>query len=143
MNTLPFDLYKTHRAVTKSAWKNRLDIDISNFDYWYNRYIYSSKCELCNKEYKSSKQRHLDHDHKTRQPRNVVCEPCNRRKRDVKQIKSQLGHKHIYFDGKRYIFTKYYGDKNKKSYSKNRTNLNKLLWIKFSHLILNYDKYYS
>ena len=143
MTDLPFQLYKTHKSVTKSNWKNRLDIDISNFDYWYDRYIKSYNCELCGNKYESSRKRHLDHDHETRQPRNVVCEPCNRRKKDFKKVDSKLKHKHIYFDGKRYIFTKYFGEKNKKSYSKNRRNLNQLLWIKFSHLILNYDKYYS
>ena len=139
---LPFELYKNHKSVTKSNWK-KIGINIDDFDNWYNRYIYCSKCELCNNEIVSRNKRHLDHDHMTGLPRNVVCEPFNRKKKDVKQIVSKLGHKHIYFNGNIYVFTKYLGKKNKRCYQKKRKNLNQLLWIKFSHLILNYNKYFS
>ena len=46
-------------------------------DELYERYINSTECELCNKEYKNTTDRHLDHDHTTGLFRNIVCCSCN------------------------------------------------------------------
>ena len=41
------------------------------------RYLPSTACEVCNKTYKSSKDRCLDHDHDTGLFRQVLCQECN------------------------------------------------------------------
>ena len=53
---------------------------IGNLSKMYDeRYILSTECEVCNKTYKSSKDRHLDHDHDTGLFRQVLCCACNTR----------------------------------------------------------------
>jgi len=63
-------------------WTTRGVIFKSNEDreYWYDRYVKSEKCEVCNKEYKDSSDRCLDHDHSiTDSPnvRQIICRGCN------------------------------------------------------------------
>ena len=74
--TLPFELPKNHKQDKKKYWK-WVGIDMHNFDEFYERYINSSKCELCEKVYKNTYDRCLDHCHKTGKFRNVVCRSCN------------------------------------------------------------------
>jgi len=75
---------KEYRQSTKGKkirtildWKRNGLIIGDNIDEIYDRYINSTKCELCGNEYKNTKDRHLDHDHKTGLFRNVVCHSCN------------------------------------------------------------------
>tara|TARA_R110002072_G_scaffold160056_1_gene311212 strand:+ start:47 stop:460 length:414 start_codon:yes stop_codon:yes gene_type:complete len=66
------------KSQTKTNWINKLKIDFEGeFDYWYDRYINSTNCEKCGKEYKDSRDRQLDHDHNTDKPRNILCHKCN------------------------------------------------------------------
>ena len=76
-------------------WKNRGLIS-DNYDELYDRYIKSTKCELCNKKYKNTRDRHLDHDHDTHLFRNIVCRMCNTSSK-LKQtpITNTSGHKNI------------------------------------------------
>jgi len=95
---LPFPLGKNHKKYTKSKWKiyGVIFKDDEDFQKIYLRCIHSTNCELCGKQYKTSKERHLDHDHETGEFRNIVCRKCNRLKEDVK-IKSDntTGEKYI------------------------------------------------
>ena len=82
--SLPFKLYKYHKNYTKQSWKkNGLIMD--NFDEIYNRYIYATHCELCNKQFVKSIDRCMDHNHETSEFRNIVCQRCNQLKADVKK----------------------------------------------------------
>ena len=82
--TLPFKLSIKHKSISKSSWKKRGMIFNDNFDNIYEEYIYCRNCDLCNKEFKSSQERHLDHDHKTGDVRNIVCNSCNGKRKDNK-----------------------------------------------------------
>ena len=46
-------------------------------DEMYERYINTTNCDVCNKEFKNSMDRHLDHDHETGEMRWVLCCSCN------------------------------------------------------------------
>ena len=93
---LPFILSKDHKRHTKYNWmkKNNLKGD---FEEIYNKYIYATHCELCNKEFTKPTARHMDHCHETGKFRNIVCSGCNQRKYDRKvNSNNTSGHRHIY-----------------------------------------------
>ena len=97
---LPFPLSKRHKYVTLRNWDKRGVIFESeeHKQEIYQRYIYSSNCELCGKEYKNSLDRHLEHEHDPTKPnfRNIVCNKCNGQKKDVKiQTNNNTGEKFI------------------------------------------------
>jgi len=84
---LPFEITKRHKAETKNRWKQQeLSFTPEEFEILYYRYIYLTHCELplCNKEFKDSKDRHMDHNHKTGEFRNFICSTCNKRRYDNK-----------------------------------------------------------
>jgi hypothetical protein len=95
--TLPFELKKYHKSSKKADWKycGMIFRDDGHFNYVYNKYIHATNCELCNKLFLNSKNRHLDHDHNTGEVRNIVCQKCNRHKKDNKSI-SNTGEKFIF-----------------------------------------------
>ena len=94
--SLPFPLRKNHRSDTKSEWKTRggMNIDPDDFPYVYNEYIHATHCDLCGKEFLTSRDRHLDHDHETGEIRNIVCNKCNQHKED-RVSNNNTGLKHI------------------------------------------------
>ena len=96
---LPFPLRKYHKYDTLYMWdKNGVIFESEEHKQEiYQRYIYSSRCELCGKEYKNSKDRCLEHEHDPTKPnfRNIVCTKCNLQKKDVK-IFSNTGEKFIH-----------------------------------------------
>lgn len=67
---------KRHRYFTIYNWK-RLGVIYPDFDQLYNRYINTMNCEHCLKEFQTTRERHLDHDHETGQFRSIVCIKCN------------------------------------------------------------------
>ena len=83
---LPFPLCKRHKYFKKHDWeKSGLKWETQEeFDYIYDRYRYATNCELCGKEFKSTRNRRMDHNHETGKFRNVVCGACNSHKKDVK-----------------------------------------------------------
>jgi len=80
---LPFELIKYHKRLTKYNWKKG-GLDMCNFEETYEKYITSSKCELCSKIFKNSKDRHMEHNNTTGKFRNIVCTKCNKLKSDNK-----------------------------------------------------------
>ena len=82
-------LHKYHKARTKCDWKRHGLIWTSEeeFEEIYQRVIDSIRCELCEKPYKNSRYRHMDHAHlidKFGWFRNVVCSSCNLLRSDKK-----------------------------------------------------------
>ena len=79
-----------HKKYTKGHWRaNGLIINSKEeFEEIYLRVINSTHCELCNKPYKSNKDRHMDHihyiDNKWGWFRNVICTSCNKLRSDNK-----------------------------------------------------------
>ena len=59
-----------------STWKRCGVIgDLSKI--YDERYLPSTHCEVCNKEYKCSRDKHLDHDHVSGKFRQILCCSCN------------------------------------------------------------------
>ena len=93
---LPFELDTYHKSDTKRNWKKR-GLTMDKFEEIYQQYIYSSHCELCKKKFENTRDRQMDHSHQTGEFRNIVCQSCNRRKRDVKMSKNnKSGYKYIH-----------------------------------------------
>tara|TARA_R110000772_G_scaffold11572_4_gene36103 strand:- start:9618 stop:10118 length:501 start_codon:yes stop_codon:yes gene_type:complete len=62
------------KALKKSKWKQR-NVDISDFDILYERYIKCSKCDFCKKDI--TKYKALEHNHYSMEVRGIVCRGCN------------------------------------------------------------------
>tara|TARA_R110000744_G_scaffold155598_1_gene270981 strand:- start:64 stop:396 length:333 start_codon:yes stop_codon:yes gene_type:complete len=63
------------KAETMSKWRRRGVINVT--DEMYNHYIATTHCECCSKEFSSSRDRCLDHDHVTGAYRQILCCSCN------------------------------------------------------------------
>ena len=48
----------------------------------YEEYLLSEECELCGEPYKNSKDKQMEHNHKTGEFRNICCNRCNHWKAD-------------------------------------------------------------
>jgi len=94
---LPFELPKHHKCYTLYTWKKRgLIAKEEEIEALYSKYIYTTLCDLCQKEFKSSKDRQMEHNHETGEFRNIVCQRCNLRKADKKiQCNNTSGYKGI------------------------------------------------
>ena len=74
---LPFKLRERHEIRTCCTWKNRgLVARRPELKKIYERYIYCSKCDLCNTVFKNSKSRLMMFDKETGKFKNVVCKKC-------------------------------------------------------------------
>jgi len=81
---LPFEL-KRSKSQIKSNWKKSgLKITEEEFERIYDLYIFATECDLCNKKFKNSRDRCMEHNHESGEFRNIVCQPCNLKKYDVK-----------------------------------------------------------
>lgn len=108
-DNLPFALYKDHKSKSRNKWR-KLGMKFSDEDfelYIYPEYIYATHCDICKQPFKNTKERQLDHDHKSGEVRNILCRGCNFKKGDTKLKKtSKSGLKYIRFNKKTnmYIF---------------------------------------
>jgi len=64
------------KVYTISNWK-KIGLIHDNYDKLYEHYINTTECNVCNKTFKNTKDRHLDHDHNNGQFRYVLCNSCN------------------------------------------------------------------
>tara|TARA_R110002072_G_C7684244_1_gene511688 strand:- start:58 stop:585 length:528 start_codon:yes stop_codon:yes gene_type:complete len=67
---------KNHKSDTIYNWKKR-GIIYDDFDALYEVYIKTMECTYCGKDFKNTRDRHLDHDHNTGLFRKIVCNKCN------------------------------------------------------------------
>ena len=89
--SLPFELKLYHKSDTKWSWI-RKGLIMDNFEEIYQKYIYATNCELCDKKFIKSNDRQMEHNHKTGEFRNIVCRKCNLIKADRQQINSKSGY---------------------------------------------------
>ena len=61
--------------------------------YWIREC--SPNCEKCGKEFKTTRDRHMDHDHKTGKFRNILCTSCNVKRCEISK-NNTTGHLNIY-----------------------------------------------
>ncbi len=95
MSDLPLELCKYHKASCRRNWK-KYGLNMNSFEDVYIKYIHASHCELCNKKFTRTKDRHMDHCHATGEFRNITCNSCNHRKSDIKiQPNNSSGYKGI------------------------------------------------
>ena len=57
-------------------WK-RYGVIHDDFDKLYELYINTTECNVCNKTFKKSNDKCLDHDHESGQFRQILCQSCN------------------------------------------------------------------
>ena len=80
---LPFELSKDHKKNAVSAWKHRGLIH-DDYNALYQAYIYATNCELCQREFKNSKDRQMNRNRANGEFRNFICGSCRGKKLDVK-----------------------------------------------------------
>ena len=86
----------SHFFSTISIWKQRgLKETNERMEeiYWIREC--SLNCEKCGKEFKNSRDRHMDHDHKTGKFRNILCNLCNIKRCEISK-NNTTGHLNIY-----------------------------------------------
>ncbi len=65
-----------YKSVMIAKWKGR-GVIYHDFDELFEVYINTNNCSHCLKEFKDSRERNLDHCHKTGSFRAIVCSGCN------------------------------------------------------------------
>ena len=94
---MKFELKKYHKYQTIWKWKSRgLIAGEHEMQIIYTRYINAEFCEICNKEFLTTRDRQMEHSHETGKFRNICCNKCNHLKSDVKIRKNNIsGYKGI------------------------------------------------
>ena len=77
------------KTWTMSNWRSRGVVNVN--DEMYERYLNTTKCECCLKEFSSSRDRCLDHDHESGEYRWVICQSCNNHDSWKKKISTHQG----------------------------------------------------
>ena len=85
------DYRKYHKSQSIYNWK-RAGLIHDNYEELYKRYITTTNCELCGKEFRDTKDRQMEHDHKTGEFRNFTCNKCNMLKADREQSNNTSGY---------------------------------------------------
>ena len=64
------------KAHSIRDWKSR-GLIYDDYDDLYEIYIKTMKCDHCNKDFKNTTDRCMDHNHETGKFRKIVCRACN------------------------------------------------------------------
>jgi len=119
-----------------SNWKKQGLKD--DYDKVYERYINTKHCDDCKilltTDGQSKTTRCMDHCHKTGKFRNILCKKCNSMKRENQ--KNKHGHRGIYFDKKKKIYSYQKRYNNKIIYIKKSQDKITILTYKFCYLLL-------
>ena len=74
------------KSQAKSAWVKRRGLNPTDFEKAWAAYCNSKRCEWCNNEYKTNRDKQMDHCHDFGHFRNILCQTCNTWRRDSKFI---------------------------------------------------------
>lgn len=67
---------KTKHIYTNSKLKNRYGISLEDYNTLFK--LQASRCKICNRHQDElNRKLHVDHDHKTREVRGLLCRDCN------------------------------------------------------------------
>ena len=91
------------KSQTIWKWKSR-GLIYDDYDELYEIYIKTMNCGHCNKEFKNTTNRCMDHNHETGRFRKIVCRECNINDRYIKYPNG--------YDGK--VYSQQYYQDNKK-----------------------------
>jgi hypothetical protein len=107
------DLRKYHKYGTIYHWK-QYGLIHDDIDMLYKEYINTFNCNHCHKEFKNTRERHLDHCHITGKFRKIVCHACNTNDNYIN-----------YPDGvpSKYERNKIYHEKHKEYYEENKDKI--------------------
>ena len=84
------------KTVNKYNWiKRGVKFSEEEFEFIYGVYINIDECMLCSKHLIGS-DKCLDHNHKTGEPRYILCNNCNKKFDRKLQCNNKLGEKNIY-----------------------------------------------
>jgi len=125
---------KRSKYNTIYHWKYR-GVKYNDFDELYYIYIRTLKCSHCNKDFKNSTDRCLDHDHITGLFRAIVCKSCN-------NMDSYINYPNGYIRPNQSVYMKKWKEDNKdkvEEYYKNRDK-EKELTTKKKYYQKNKDK---
>ena len=76
---------KKYKTDKKAYWRySGMKFTEEDFEYIYSEYMKATHCDLCDKQFKNTKDRQLDHNHETGEIRNIVCNRCNSKREDRK-----------------------------------------------------------
>lgn len=64
-----------HKNFTFNNWRDKGVI--GDYDVIYKKYMTTSNCEVCKKEFTDKIKKYLDHDHTTGEFRYILCASCN------------------------------------------------------------------
>lgn len=64
------------KSTLLSAWKG-YGLVHDDYEILYKKYINTTQCDVCDKQFKNSFDRCMDHDHATGLFRQVLCRNCN------------------------------------------------------------------
>jgi hypothetical protein len=94
---MKFELKKYHKSMTIGKWRRTgLIAEYHEMEIIYTRYVNAEFCEICNKEFLTTRDRQMEHSHETGKFRNICCQRCNLLKSDVKIRKNNTsGYKGI------------------------------------------------